>query len=213
MAKTKSHIIYRLNDKKTVVPGCTTVLGQLDKPGLMPAAVKLTKQGLDYKKVWENLANIGTLSHSFCTGHLLGEKIDTSDYDPKQISQAENSFLSYLEWEKEHPIKPYLVEKPLVHEVLKFGGTLDILTEDFELIDLKSGSGIYDTHVWQLSALRELLRHHDYRVDKCRVLNIPRTEDESFMEEVCSEKKLESGWIIFQHLLGIYYEKKENKNA
>lgn len=192
-----------------VVPGVTTINGQIDKPALVPAAVKLERQGVDYKKHWDNLASIGTLGHAFTTDYLTGETTDTSDYDPKQISQAENAFLSFLEWEKENPIKVEFVEKPLVHEELNYGGTLDIYTQDFLLLDLKTGSGIYDEAVWQLSALRELLRYHGYRVDKCMVLNIPRTEDESFLYKIPSEKELETGFAIFKHLLAVYYLRKE----
>ena len=214
MSKLKAHIRYRLEDK-TIVPGVTTVLGLLNKPALVPWANKLGLKGIDVSKYVDDKADIGTLAHAMVTDHLTGKKTDFSDFDPKQIEQAENSFLSYLEWEKEHPIKALFVEKPFVHETLRFGGTEDIyctLKEHNELIDLKTGAGIYAEHVYQASALMVLIQAYDYPVDKVRILNIPRTEDESFIEKVCSEKELEDGWEIFQCLLKIYYLKKGNKN-
>ncbi len=213
MAKLKAHIRYRLEDK-TIVPGVTTPINLLAKPALVPWANKLGLKGIDVNSYVDDKADIGTLAHAMVTDHLTGKKTDFSDFDPKQISQAENSFLSYLEWEKEHPIKAIFVEEPFVHELLKFGGTGDIYGELFdklELIELKSGSGIYDEHVYQIAANKILLEHHGFPVEKCRILNIPRTEDESFLEKVCSEKELENGWEIFQHLLAIYYLKKGNK--
>ena len=171
-------------------------------------------KGIDVSSYVDDKADIGILAHAMVTDHLTGKKTDFSDFDPKQIGKAENSFLSYLEWEKEHPIKAHFVEKPFVHETLKFGGTGDIyceLKDKTELIELKSGTGIYDEHIYQVSANKRLLEYHGFPVDKCRVLNIPRTEDESFLEKVCSEKELEDGWEIFQCLLRIYYLKKGGK--
>jgi len=213
MAKVKAHIRYRLADK-TIVPGVTTVLGLLAKPQLIPWANKLGLKGIDVGSYVDDKADIGTLAHAMTTDHLTGQETDFSDYDENQKSQAENSFLSYLEWEKEHPIKALFVEKPLVHNLLKFGGTNDIycdLNGRLEIIDLKTGSGIYDEHVYQVAALRNLLEHHGFPVDGCRILNIPRTEDESFIEKVCSEKELDDGWQLFTHLLAIYYLRKGNK--
>jgi hypothetical protein len=211
--KTKAHQRYRLKDG-TIVPGVTTPINLLAKPALIPWANKLGLKNIDVNSYVDDKANIGTLAHAIVTDHLTGKKTDFSDYDPKQISQSENSFLSYLEWEKEHPIKAIFVERPFVHEELKFGGTGDIygeLLNKLELIELKSGSGIYDEHVYQIAANKKLLEYHGFKVDKCRILNIPRTEDESFIEKVCNDKELEDGWEIFQCLLKIYYLKKGNK--
>uniref|UniRef100_A0A6H1ZSK0 PD-(D/E)XK nuclease superfamily protein n=1 Tax=viral metagenome TaxID=1070528 RepID=A0A6H1ZSK0_9ZZZZ len=211
MAKLKAHIRYRLEDK-TIVAGVTTILGLLNKPALIPWANKLGLQGVAVGSYVDDKADIGTLAHSMVTDHLTGKKTDFSDFDPKQISQAENSFLSYLEWEKEHPIKALFVEKPLVHELLKFGGTGDIYGElngKLEIIDLKTGNGIYKEAVFQVSALKKLLEYHGFPVEKCRILNIPRSEDESFMEKICNERELEIGWKIFVNLLNIYYAEKE----
>jgi hypothetical protein len=45
-------------------------------------------------------------------------------------------------------------------------------------------------------------------VDRCRIVNIPRTEDETFVEKVLSEQELETGWQIFLACLEIYKLKK-----
>ncbi len=217
--KTKAHQIYRLASGE-IVPGVTTALGILAKPALVPWANKLGLTGIDVRKYVDDKADIGTLGHAMTTNHLIGAETDTSDYSKNQIDAAENSFLSYLEWEKAHPvIMVYFVEKQLVSEEHRFGGTEDIYcvisdSDDYrELIDLKTGNGIYEESVYQVAALKVLLEENGYKVDRARILNIPRSEDEAFMEKVLSDRELQFGWDIFLNALSIYQAKKLMKEG
>jgi len=145
------------------------------------------------------------------------KELDLSDYTANQIEAAENSVLSFLAWEEENPIeRVYWVEKPLVSNVQQFGGTADIycrINGKNELIELKTGKGIYPEHIWQVAVQKLLCEQNDYPVDRCRVLNIPRSEDESFLEHILTDKEIRIGQEIFLHCLAIYYLKKEEKNA
>lgn len=212
MSKTKAHIRYRLKDK-TIVPGITTVLGLMAKPALVPWANKLGLQGIDVSKYVDDKADIGTLGHAMVTDKLSGAETDTSDYSENQISLAENCALSFWTWEKEHPIEEvFFVERPLVSEVHRFGGTLDIYAKingKREIIDLKTGSGIYQEHAWQVATLKVLLEENGFPVDGTRIINIPRAESESFLEKVVTSRENEIGWQIFKALLSIYNLKKE----
>jgi hypothetical protein len=216
--KTKAHQIYKLASGE-IVPGVTTALGVLAKPALVPWANKLGLAGIDVRKYVDDKADIGTLAHKMVEAHIMGKEADTADYSKNQIDRAENSVLSYLEWEKAHPIiKVYFVEKQLVSETHKFGGTEDIYCmiqgdqDDYrELIDLKTGNGIYEESVYQVAALKHLLEENGFRVDRARILNIPRNEDEAFTEKVLSDRELDFGWEIFLHALGICQNKKEMK--
>jgi hypothetical protein len=212
MSKTKGHIRYKLSDG-VIVPGVTTVLGLLAKPALVPWANRLGLQGIDVSKYVDDKADIGTLGHAMVTDKLTGTTTDTKDYSANQISLAENCALSFWAWEKEHPIEEvFFVERPLVSELCRFGGTLDIYAQingRREIIDLKTGSGIWPEHGWQLATLKQLLEENGFPVDGTRIINIPRTESESFMEKVVSEKENEIGWEIFKHLLAVYNLKKE----
>ena len=71
----------------------------------------------------------------FCDLKEMLEKIEytpnTSYYTGYQIEIAENSFKKYLEWKKQHTIKPITLEEPMVSEKYQFGGTIDF----FGLID------------------------------------------------------------------------------
>lgn len=212
MSKTKAHIRYRLADK-TIVPGVTTILGLMAKPALVPWANKLGLQGIDVSKYVDDKADIGTLGHAMVTDKLSGAETDTSDYSENQISLAENCALSFWQWEKEHPIEEvFFVERPLVSETHRFGGTLDIYAKingKREIIDLKTGSGIYQEHAWQVATLKVLLEENGFPVDGTRIINIPRAESESFLEKVVTSRENEIGWQIFKALLSIYNLKKE----
>ena len=209
--KTKAHIRYKLPDN-TPVPGITTVLNLLNKPALVPWSNKLGLQGIDVNKYVDDKADIGTLAHAMITDRLIGVETSTDDYSANQISLAENAVLSFYEWEKEHAIQEvYFVERPLVSIEHGYGGTLDIYAKvngREEIIDLKTGTGIYPEHIYQVATLKKLLEENGHKVSGVRVLNIPRTEDESFAEQIPSEKDMENGWLIFWHLLQIYRLKK-----
>jgi len=212
--KVKAHTRYQLKDG-TIVPGVTTVTGsQLgwNKQVLINWANRMGLQGIDSNKYKDDKAVIGTLGHSLATDSLLGIQTDTSDYSANQIEAAENSVLSFYEWAKGKEIRPILVEIPLVSEEYKFGGTLDIYGEingTLELVDLKTGSGIYHEMIVQVSAYEKLLEEAGYRVDAVRILNIPRTEDEAFMERGLGKQQREVAWEIFTNCLRNYQLKKK----
>lgn len=210
--KVKAHIRYKAADGKQV-PGITTVLGMLNKPALLYWAWDLGMQKIDYRTHLNVLADIGTLAHAMITDHLEGKKTDTSEYSADQIDKAENCVLSFWEWEKNHRIEEvFFVERPLVSEIHRYGGTLDIYAKvngRREIIDLKTGKGIYDEAVYQVATLKKLLEEHGFEVDATRVLNIPRAETETFLEKTISPHENDIGWKIFYNLLQVYYLKKE----
>ena len=215
MARDKAHIRYKTKDNDPV-PGATTILGILNKPALVKWSNNLGLQGISVDKYVDDKAAIGTLGHALVTDHYAGVTTDTSDYSANQIDQAQNSALSFWEWEKGHPIKrAVLVETPLVSEIHRFGGTADLYVETqdgaLELLDLKTGKGIWPEHEYQVAAYRELLFEAGHAVDRVRILNIPRSEDEAFVEKVLSEQELETGWKIFLCCLEIYNLKKGAK--
>ncbi len=214
MAKTTAHIRYRLADK-TIVPGVTTILNLRNKPALVKWSNNLGLQGIDVSSYVDDLAAIGTLAHAMITDKLSGKETDLSDYSKNQIDLAENSCLSFWEWEKDHHIEEiFFVERPLVSEKHRFGGTCDIYAKvngKSEVLDLKTGKGIWPEHLWQVATLKALLAENGFSVDGTRIVNIPRAETEAFLEKTVSEKENQIGWEIFRNLLRIYYLEKEMK--
>ena len=213
--KHKAHIIYKLASGKRV-PGTTTITGSLgwSKHVLINWANRMGLQGIDTAKFVDDKSKIGTLAHSMVTDYLQGKKTETSDYSKNQITAAENSALSYFEWAKGKRIKPILIEQPLVSEAYLYGGMADIFAEVDglpELIDLKTGSGIYPEMLIQVGAYRQLLVENGHPVDSVRILNIPRTGDEAFVEKKVSIKHCLTAWAIFKNCLNIYQLRKNLK--
>lgn len=211
--KVKAHIRYRLKDN-TIVPGVTTITGQLgwNKQVLINWANKIGLQGISANKYRDSKADIGTLAHAMITDRVSGKRTDTSEYSEKQIDQAENSVRSFDEWEKGRKVDIIFVERALISEKLGFGGTLDIygkINGICELIDLKTGSGIYEEMKIQVAGYNHLLIENGYQVDRVRILNIPRAESETFQEEVVGN--IDLYWGIFLNLLDIYQTHKKIK--
>lgn len=208
--KLNAHQRYKLLSGE-IVPSVTTITGLLNKPALIVWANKLGLQGIDSAKFRDDKADIGTLAHEMILAHLSKREPETEDYSKNQIDAAENSFLSYLEWEKGHIIQPILTEKPLISEKYRYGGMLDfygMVDGVLEITDFKTGSGIYDEMWLQVAAYGNLVPGP---ANRYRILNIPRTEDESFKEEVKTDLSLH--FEAFLKLLDFYYLNKQIKKG
>jgi hypothetical protein len=217
-----------INEEGQQVPGVTTVLGVLNKPFLIPWANKLGLQGIDSSQYVDGLAEIGQVAHYLILCHLTREKPCLDDYSKNTIDIAENSFLSFLQWEKGHVIRPLWVEKPLVSDRYGFGGTPDFVGTvdgEAELMDFKTGKAIYPEYFYQMAAYRQLVTENfdtfppdtgiilpgcgAFVLRRARVLRIGRTEDEGFEERIVSHLDME--FDMFQHCLAIYNLQKAMK--
>ena len=204
MTRTQAHQKY-IGLDGVQVPGVTTVLNILNKPFLVPWANKLGLEGIDSTKYKDKMADIGTLAHLFIMNHLRGEESDTSEFTQNDIKLAENCFLSYLEWEKPHLIKPVMIEKPLVSDKYGFGGTPDCvcyLNDELVLLDYKTGKAIYPEMIYQLAAYAQLVREQGYEIKKARILRIGRDENEGFEERLIT--RFDNEFEVFRHCLAIY---------
>jgi len=213
VGKTKVHTTYK-NKEGTRVPGVTTILGVLAKPALIHWAWKLGCEGKDYRKERDQKADIGTMAHAMIMCHLKGEKFDDSDYSKNDIDKAENAFIKYLNWEKEHPFTAITVEKEMVSEKYRFGGTADLIAKsngDIILVDYKTGKGIYPEMAYQLAAYKYLAMEQGHEIANARILRIGRDESEGFEEKVFPDLGRE--WLIFENCLKIYNMQKQIKKG
>ena len=195
------HTVYKDSGGKRL-PSVTTVLGVLAKPALIKWAHGLGLKGIDMEGYVDELAGIGTLAHRMILDHLRGENTDTSAYSPVQVDLAENCFIKYLEWERQHSVEPVMVEAPLVSDEFGFGGTADFygyIDGQLCLMDFKTGKGIYDDYWYQLGGYSLLLAE---RPSCYRILNIGRDESERFVEE--QREDVDAGREVFLHALAIY---------
>jgi hypothetical protein len=205
--KNTAHTIYRNAEGKRLV-GVTTVVGLLDKPQLRVWANRIGLQGIDLNSYMDDLANVGTLAHEMIQCHFTGKELDTNEYSKNDIDRAENAMISFLNWVDTMKIKPIFNEAKLNNNL--FGGTVDMYAEidgKKVLVDFKTGSGIYEEYLIQLSGYKILLEENGHRVDQAMIVRVGRDEEEGF--EVKSLSDLTKYEQIFKHLLAIYYLKKK----
>ena len=207
--RSKQHGPYKLKDG-TRVPSVSTIIDILDKPALKVWANKIGLQGIEIKKYVDALAAVGILAHDMILADLSGESVAAiaSRADPATRDLAENCYLSFCSWRKQHDIRPISLEQSLVSEKYRYGGRADMVAEidgALELVDFKTGRGIYPEMFYQLAGYAPLLVENgivDRPIERVRILNIPRTETEVFLEKAKSSLRIE--WEIFKRCLEIY---------
>jgi len=196
--KAQAHIQY-FNKEGTLLPGCTTIVGLLDKSGpLKWWAWKLGKQNVNLATYVDQLADAGTLAHYLVACKLMNTKPNQSylaEFSRVDHDRAANALVSFFNWIKLHKIQPIFGEKALVSEKWQFGGTLDIYCKvdgRLTLIDLKTSKALYGSHYTQTAGYYKLLIENGYKVDssidpytgqrgkEVYILRIGRTEDEGF---------------------------------
>ncbi|MHB9110430.1 MAG: hypothetical protein ACYDCO_25540 [Armatimonadota bacterium] len=208
-ARARQHTVYRLADG-TRVPGVTTVLNCLEKPGLVPWSNKLGLDGIKVSEYKDELAQIGTLAHHLIICDLTGQTPDVREYTPAQQDQAAQSIASWLAWRKVHTIEPILTEAPLVSEVYRYGGTLDLfayIDGEPTLADLKTAKAIYSEMRTQVVAYSRLIAEHAMRLNlplcgAIKIIRVGREPGEGFEE--CPVDHSGARWELFLHCLAIY---------
>jgi len=184
LPKHKEHTPYH-NARGERVPSVTSIPLGWNTIVLNKWNNKMGLRGVDTEKYLKDKGEIGSLSHAFCTDYLFRKRTNMEDYSAIQIEEAKHSFFAFHKWAKPHDIQPIFVEKQLVSEQYQYGGTLDIygIVDNLkELSDLKSGSGIYEDMIVQVAAYHNLLVENGYPVDRVRIINIPRSESENFVD-------------------------------
>ena len=133
----------------------TAVSGLLDINGkssaFAGAAVKITKEGGDYRAQWRESGERGTRIHRYCENFLLGKPIECREDEQGYVDALERFI---LEKDPRNIIEPEFVVVSPEHA---YGGRGDMLVE-FDglatLADLKSGSERAIEHTLQLAAQR-----------------------------------------------------------
>jgi hypothetical protein len=207
--RAKEH--YR-NAAGIIIPSVTTALSELNKPALVKWANRLGLQGIDSDKYKDALADIGILTHHLIMCRLTEELPEVSEYSPVQIEAAQGCYAKYLDWESRNPVKPIMVETPLVSERYQFGGCPDLYAlsdRDFLLVDFKTNAhGIFIENIFQVAAYVVLLIENGYRVTKVVILRIGRSDPEGFDEKIVTPSELKMGFEVFARCLDIYQIKK-----
>lgn len=193
------------------LPGVTTVTNQelgWNKGVLIGWANKKGLEGISTTALVDDLASVGSLAHDMVLCQLRGIKVNTLDYSQNQIDRANNCLESYANWASNKKIEPIILEERLISEAHKFGGTPDFYGKvdgKLTLLDYKTGSGIHDEHLIQVGGgYLTLLEEHGYKVERIEILNIPRSNGESFQIRAIPEFNWQFCKKIFMNCLENY---------
>ena len=210
--------IYK-NSEGQRLPGVTTICGVMSKDTLIAWANRIGLEGTEVGAYVDDKAAIGTLAHALVMAELTGSPLTKevlADYSPNQVRYAENASLSFYEWLKSHRVEVIECEHSMISEDHQFGGTDDIyaiVDGAYEVLDLKSGSGIYPEHVTQVAGGYGILRKENrYKVDRFRILNIPRTANENWGELLVGDEQVRLHQKLFLACLDVYNLRRLTKN-
>lgn len=207
MPKTNTQVhqrYYTKNGELTV--GVTTALSVLSKPSLINWAWNCGLKGEDYKKVRDVGGEVGTITHLLTTSELQNVVPDLKEFRQNDIDSATLCLNSFHEWRKGHTLEVIHVEKPLVSEKYRYGGTPDFLgyvNGELELIDFKSSNGIWNDYYYQVAAYHNLERENGYeQLKKARILRFSKGNNVEFEDRLVTSFSKE--FDLFLHCLAIY---------
>lgn len=203
-----------MEEELKYIPGSTTICSILNIPALVKWANNLGLKGIDSDVYVENEARIGTLIHAILNSHVTKTEVDLSEYSEEEIRTAEESFFRYIEWEKDQEIETIFAEKTLISNDLRYKGVIDFyckLNGKYTLVDFKTSKNIYDGHILQVSSYLTLLKENNLPVDQLLIINVGKKENKVFHTKFITLEETENYLKIFNHLLDIYWLKRQMK--
>lgn len=209
--KTKAHQRY-ITPSGEEVPGATTIIGVMDKgPGLLSWAYNCGLKGIDYRKVKDEAASIGTLGHFMAECFLKGDEPDISAFSGQDIEKATVSFLKFKEWWEEEEMSLVHSELQLVHPKLRYGGTLDVVARDRKnrlcLVDLKTSKAVYRKEMFsQIAAYDQLYNStHKQTFERWAIVRIGRQDPGDFEACPINRETLAKYWKVFDACRILFY--------
>lgn len=144
----------------TRVPGVTTIIGRYkDAGGLIHWAWQLGRDGQDYREVRDSAANVGTIAHAMVEAELRHgtppEHAIPAGTPSELADQAMQAYRAWVEWRRRTRITVQPLERPLVSEVHRFGGTPDAIGKNdgrLSLVDIKTSNKLYPDYLIQCAA-------------------------------------------------------------
>lgn len=217
--KTRAHQRY-VTCTGQEVPGATTIIGVMDKSAaLLNWAWNCGREGVDYRKVKDEAASIGSLSHFMAECWLQHDTPDLSEFSKSDTDRAAVSFQKFRDWWVEEEMELVHSEIQLVHDKLLYGGTLDIVARDrkgrLSLVDLKTSKGVYlDQYGPQLAAYDKLYRYNqeeDEEFQRWMIVRIGKKDAGDFEVRPINGVELAKYWQVFDACRTLYYAIKNTK--
>jgi hypothetical protein len=202
------------------VPGGSTICKLGDDPGaLIHWAWNLGTEGKDYRKERDQAANIGTIAHFMCEAFLNEFVCDLSDYDQADIDRALICYNKFLEWWESEGLQVVATETQLVHDDMKFGGTIDLIAKDKDgnliLIDLKTSKRLSDSYTRQIAGYTELWNfNRPYEpISRWIIVRIGKQDEGDFEVKEFVEDHIEASKFTFSKQVDLYWALQSEKAA
>jgi len=199
------------------LPNVTSILGIVNRPGLINWAVKLTKQGEDHNVERDKAAELGTQVHKAIQYHLSEGKVNANDYELEVLAMLGR----WVEWYEDSGISIIATEKMIYHPYHKYAGTVDALGMDSNgklvVLDWKSG-GIWPEMAVQVSAyaraveclVENFITVKDEKCPAMRAIIVGLGQSPAEVKEVDS---IDYCFHIFINAKGIYSNLKDTKQV
>jgi hypothetical protein len=187
-----NHQIYIYKGKE--VPSVTTILQIINKPSLVYWANWLGYQGLKYKEVLNDKADIGTRVHSAIEADIKNYLYIPIPYPNDEVLAR---YYRFLEFKDDNKFEPIFSEKSITSE--EYGGTIDCyckLNGKFTILDWKTSKDFYPTMFIQLSAYRKLLQENAYTVEQAAIVLL---HENTYKIKLLTLDELDMYYSIFNH--------------
>jgi hypothetical protein len=172
---------YKAADGK-VVPSVTTLTKNLGwgTNGLVYWANTQGLAGVTLQDA-RGKADTGTVAHALIEADISGETVDVAQIAPAVLRVALKILERWKAWRALHVDTVLLSERPMVSELLRYGGRLDMVflgtNGQTWLLDVKTG-GVYPDHLVQIAGYAMLVEEcTDLRIDEVAILRIPQDSE------------------------------------
>jgi hypothetical protein len=217
LIKNAPHQEYRIKNG-TLVPGVTTVLGIMNKPALGKWMWQCGKDGVPWPIPKEATAGVGTIAHYKIHCFLSDEKEEYgTGWEEEHIKTAQIPFEKFYDYYSSRGGVAILSEYSMVHETHGYGGTMDLLVETregIELWDIKTSKAIYEENYIQLAAYKMLLdQDSKYRHMKIKPLVVLCTKDGQLAAPSVSKAYITKARNTWSYLIKTYHKLQEFRKA
>lgn len=219
------HRYYAADGK--LIPSVTTIVGQLDKPGLVYWANEIGILGHDIRTYVDDLAQVGTCAHQIIQLMLCGRDLqDVSNQmlsppwglpDPIKVMTIERALectRKLQDWILDHSIEYVSCERELVSEKYRYGGRYDVYAEIDgvpTVIEIKTSKQIYDANKIQVAAYAILLREDGCEVEQAIIMRAGRLPGDGSQIEIMPKASVRKWERVYLTLLSLYRRLKKAK--
>ena len=169
------------------------------------------KAGIDPIRLRDHAGEIGTVAHGLIEQDLTGKVFNIYEYPSTAITIAQTAFEAFKAFRAKYDMKTEHCEIPLVHEGLRYGGTIDWegwLDGEKCIVDFKTSNNVYASHYAQAAAYRELYNHVYNEELPIYILHLDK-ETGGYHLIPIPEERAKQCWRVFEICLELDKIKKE----